>query len=171
MGKVCGAWVWIGWVVLAACGCGEHKAAEPAESRDAAAEDASSGGPMGETLRCGAELCERPARFTDEPLCCADPFSGGCGVLIGETCQKYSKRDPRCPVRTPDGLTGADAEASGTIPCCASNGECGLDFGAGLGCISTSQACGLYPREYIELLGSQTCEGEMLEIPADCGGM
>lgn len=115
--------------------------------------------PASDEFTCGEEVCELPEGMTGE-LCCADPFSGGCGIARGSECRVFPKRDDRCP----DVTTGASIRG---VPCCAQNGECGLDVG--LGCLSTIENCALFRRSLVEQLGRQSCEGEELELPADCG--
>ena len=162
--------VWVVWfAALASAACGgsddEQRPAPRQESTDASADGTAAEG--GAVLECGGERCELPQRYVLNDSCCLDAFTGGCGVMLAGTCQRYSKRDARCPAATPDGQMGEAAEESGVIPCCAGNGECGLDVG--LGCVATSQACNVYPRAFIEALGSRTCDGEQLELAADCG--
>jgi len=169
MSNVRSGWLWLG-ALLAACGGGDERTPSRAvEASDAAPHATDSAADGGKVLRCAGEPCELPSRFMFDEPCCLDPFAGGCGVMIAGTCQRYSKRDGRCPAATPDGQIGEAAEETGIIPCCASNGECGIDVGAGLGCVATSQSCSTYPKEFIELLGSQTCDGEPLELPPNCG--
>jgi hypothetical protein len=150
-------WAAWGFVVMSALGCGgddKENAPEPPPP-----EEVADAGPA--PFTCAGEVCELPEDAIGE-LCCADQFTGGCGVLRDNGCRRITKRDDRCPAAMPPG-------PSGSIPCCAPNGECGLDLGIGIGCASTSQNCSIYPREIVELLGSMTCEGEELELPEDCG--
>jgi hypothetical protein len=138
---------------LLACGGGD----KPGEVAEPVTEEPD--GPASDEYTCGSEVCELPEGMTGE-LCCADQFSGGCGILQGSECRVIPKRDERCPDIT------ASASIRG-VPCCAQNGECGVDVG--LGCLSTIENCALYPRAVVEQLGRQTCEGEELELAADCG--
>ena len=173
MSKVRWSQVWFCALALAACGGDEKEPAEPTpETPDAGAGDVDGVSSRGQpTMRCGGERCELPLHLStlDTSLCCLDMFTGGCGIMVGDQCQRISKRDSRCPAVTPQGMTGEEAELAGIYPCCASNDECGLDVGGGLGCLSTSQACSIYPREFVELLGSRTCDGKELEVSDECG--
>lgn len=151
---------WAAWGSLAVAflllGCGGDDGESP---KPAAPDEVADAGPAAFT--CAGEVCERPEDMQGE-FCCADRFSGGCGIKRGDECRKITKRDDRCPAAMPPGPSGA-------TPCCAGNGECGLDLNIGLGCTSTSQNCAVYSRQIVELLGSMTCEGEELELPEDCG--
>lgn len=154
---------WVARVVLlagfAVLGCGGDDEAAPEPEPEPAEDGVADAGPA--PFTCAGEVCEKPEDMPGE-LCCADNFTGGCGLKRGDECRRLSKRDDRCPEPMPPGPSGA-------TPCCAPNDECGLDLNTGLGCTSTSQNCSVYPRQIVELLGSMTCDGEQLELPDDCG--
>lgn len=135
---------------LAACG---------SEDKPGPSAEPGTDGSVSDKFTCGSDVCELPEGMSGE-LCCVDQFSGGCGLMQGAECRRLPERDDRCP----------DITASATIrgvPCCAQNGECGIDLG--VGCLSTVENCALFPRAVVEQLGRQSCDGDKLELAADCG--
>ena len=154
-------------LTLAACG-GDDKSSAKESQTTAPTADAGSQG-----VRCGAETCSAPADAG--AACCMDRFTGGCGMMIADICRPLpSDKDNACPEPDLSGLAwytaGSGATQTSSISgCCAPNNECGFNLGIGLGCTPAAQACALLPRVILERHKAQTCDGQSLELPADCG--
>jgi hypothetical protein len=120
------------------------------------------------TVLCAKDTCKLPDSLKGETLCCMDPFKGGCGIKAGASCRAFPTIDTRCPV--PDLMAGAsdmmmfDIKAFG---CCASNNQCGIDFG--MGCQATTFLCNYISKDDAAMLKPTTCDGDAVELPANCG--
>lgn len=121
------------------------------------------------SVPCAKDTCTVPDSLKGETACCMDPFKGGCGILAGSTCRAYPMVDSRCPV--PD-LMGPAAQGMmfdiKAFGCCTSNNECGIDFGMG-GCQPTSSLCRYISTADAASLKPMTCDGQPVELPANCG--
>jgi hypothetical protein len=121
------------------------------------------------TIPCAQATCTLPDSLKGETLCCMDKFNGGCGIMAGSSCRAFPTVDSRCPV--PDLMASAgqgmmfDIKAFG---CCASNNECGIDFGMG-GCQPTTSLCRYISKDEAASLKPTTCDGAAVEVPANCG--
>jgi hypothetical protein len=117
---------------------------------------------------CGKNVCALPENV-EGTACCIDTFAGTCGIKAGggASCRALPDNfDSRCPIPAGISMFGVAA-----LPCCADD-ECGLDFGTlggGAGCMPTSGACSMVPRQFARMLMAQKCDGEPIELPADCG--
>ena len=146
--------------LLAACGGGDDEGDK---------ENPNSGGEEkddGETLECGADSCTLPKELEGEELCCIDNFAGGCGIKVGASCRDIPDVDDRCP--TPDIMVNFPGANSMTVfGCCTGNNQCGVDFG--MGCQPRTVACAVIGPDQVDELVHETCDGEPLELPANCG--
>lgn len=125
--------------------------------------------PKGDTVCSGNVKCVLP-EGVDGELCCTNPFSGKCGVKsgTGETCVQFPENvDDRCPVPMA-GMFGAMGGAGFVYGCCAESGECGIGF-ASMACQPVSALCSIVPKQFVSMLTAQTCEGEAITLPTDCG--
>jgi hypothetical protein len=52
-------------------------------------------------------------------------------------------------------------------PCCTPDNHCGLDYGVG-GCRATTSLCE-FPKQLLQLIKAQSCEGTPETIPPGCG--
>jgi hypothetical protein len=104
-----------------------------------------------------------------------DRFTGGCGVMMAGICRPLpSDKNGACPEPDLSGLAGYAAGSGGSqrssiSGCCAPNNECGINLGIGLGCTPASQTCPFLLRAILERYKAQTCDGQPLELPDDCG--
>jgi hypothetical protein len=115
---------------------------------------------------CGSKVCKLPSGVTGE-ACCQDQFSAACGVRASATavCRALPKTDDRCP---PPDLNVMVPGGTGAIyGCCTSNNECGIDFGAG--CQPRTTACMVIGPDQVDKIKPETCDGEELPLPANCG--
>ena len=146
--------------MLAACGGGEEEGTnEDGNTGDDEEEEA-------ETLQCAADKCKLPKELEDEELCCIDNFAGGCGIKIGSTCREMPEVDTRCPA--PKIMVNfPGAMQMRVFGCCTSNDQCGVDFG--MGCQPRTIACMAVSPDQVDQIMPQTCDGEPLELPANCG--
>lgn len=116
---------------------------------------------------CGAETCELPKGVKGE-LCCRDQFTGGCGLKMGASCRPLPKVDDRCPVPQLNVMVpGMGNIVSETYGCCTSTNECGIDFGSG--CQPRSIACMVVRPDQVQNIKLQTCDGEEMPLPENCG--
>lgn len=153
---------WALLITLASCGGDAKSTAKQMRPKDSGVEGDSQG------LRCGSKICSVPADAGT--ACCVDRFTGGCGMLTGGTCRPLpSDRDDACPDPDLGGLGYAGGASSSIHGCCAPNNECGINLGIGLGCTPAAQTCELLPRLILERYHAQTCDGDPLTLPADCG--
>ena len=116
---------------------------------------------------CIKETCKLPPELKGEELCCMDPFTGGCGIKVTDMCRAYPKVDTRCPppeinVPTPAGIMPR------VFGCCTDDNQCGIDFGMG-GCRPRTFACMFVPKAQVDMLKPQTCDGEAVPLPENCG--
>jgi hypothetical protein len=147
------------------CACGSDSSSSPSKGSATSPSTAKKDG----SVPCAKETCTVPDSLKGETACCMDPFKGGCGIMAGSTCRVPPTVDSRCPV--PDLMAAAsqgmmfDIKAFG---CCASNNQCGIDFGMG-GCQPTSSLCRYISKDDAASLKATTCDGAAVELPADCG--
>jgi hypothetical protein len=150
--------------LLAACGGDDS-----GKTDDAQGKAGSSGGPKKGEVPCGSATCKVPSGVTGE-ACCKDQFAAACGIkpTATGTCRELPKTDERCPV--PDimvSMPGGGNAAMSTYGCCTANNECGIDFGAG--CQSRTFACMVIGADQVDKVKPQTCDGDPLPLPANCG--
>jgi hypothetical protein len=122
----------------------------------------------GETA-CGSSTCKLPSGVTGE-VCCMDNFTGACGIKNGGNCRAVPKTDDRCPPPDLKVMFPMPAGSMGTMQtfgCCTSNNECGIDFGAG--CQPRTTACMVIGPDQVDKIKPQTCDGNALPLPANCG--
>jgi hypothetical protein len=147
--------------MTAACGGGDDEGEEKSPNKG----DDGAAGKEG-TLACAAETCELPDGLEDEELCCKDPFAGGCGIKAGATCRDFPDVDDRCkPLPIMVNIPGVNGMK--IFGCCTGSGQCGVDFG--MGCQPRSIACGVVGPDQVSQIQPMTCDGEALELPANCG--
>ena len=117
----------------------------------------------------GPSKCELP-EGVDGQLCCTDPFNGKCGVRSGsgDSCVAFPENvDERCPV--PMIGMGATMGNGFLYGCCSEDsGECGIGI-ANMPCQPVRSLCTILPKMLISQIKAQTCDGEPVELPADCG--
>lgn len=175
-------------VTLSLVGCGSDGEAEPSSAEQPSV-------PIGE-LPCGRNSCKLPGEFAGARLCCVDAFAGTCGIKTyhSDSCRPFPKIDPRCPVPIPPEERSKyfdDIQGVQLFGCCTSDNMCGLDvlsdtdenfpvFGVppefqpdhpGQLCQPRSRMlCLLVQAELLEpeRVMEQTCDGQPLELPADC---
>ena len=120
-----------------------------------------------ESMACGSETCKLPKGVTGE-LCCRDRFTGGCGIKMGASCRPLPKVDERCPVPELNvTIPGMGNIVSQTFGCCTSDNVCGVDFGSG--CQPRSVACMVITPDMVDKIKLETCDGEEMPLPANCG--
>jgi hypothetical protein len=152
-------------VCVAACGGDAGSGSKSNDSKEAAGSGASADSTKG-GAPCGATSCTAPKGSTAEP-CCMDRFAGTCGVMVGNVCGIGPKVDARCPV--PDLKLMIPNGIMEPVGCCTGDNECGVDFGAG--CQSRTVLCMGIGLDQVDKLKVETCDGEALPRPADCGTM
>jgi hypothetical protein len=151
--------------LLAACG-GDDKDGDTGKKNNSQ-QKAGSGGDDKGGVGCGSKVCKVPDGVMGE-ACCKDNFSSTCGIKTSSAgqCRELPKIDERCPVPDimvrmgPPGMTTA-------YGCCTSNNECGIDFGSG--CQPRTIACMVVGPDQKDKIMHQTCDGDELPLPADCG--
>lgn len=147
--------------VLAACGGDDSGSKENSETGRAGSDSRAE-----QEYACGSETCTLPAELEGETLCCMDPFSGGCGVKADGDCRPIPKVDERCP--PPNIMVNIPgAVVPKVFGCCTSANECGTDFG--MGCQPRTVACMVVRPDQLDQIQHQTCSGEPLPLPANCG--
>jgi hypothetical protein len=125
-------------------------------------------------LGCGSKACALPNGITGETLCCKDAFTGTCGIKAGDGCRDFPMPDERCPpppVQLPSFPGAAQATTYG---CCTDQGECGVDLGMTIpgqasSCVPRTFLCNFVSRANASMIEPKTCDGEPIELPADCG--
>jgi hypothetical protein len=178
-------WLWtLSAVWLVACG----HAHEDKDEADAPVELA-----PGE-LACGNSACSLPEGVTGVGLCCANPFTGTCGVKTPhrEACRPFPQLDARCPVPSafhPE-RSGMFMDTPAAFGCCTSRNECGVDVVAdydvtlsrvgtaglvdsrtmGESCVPRRSLCNLFFEavDSPEAVLPQTCDGQPLEPNFNC---
>jgi hypothetical protein len=150
--------------LLAACGGSDDKNT----GKTASPNKGEAGNKAEAGIACGAKTCKLPKELEGQEACCVDMFAGTCGVKMGANCRAIPKTDDRCPapelnVRIP----GMGNAAMGIFGCCTAADECGIDFGAG--CEPRTFACMFIGPDQVEKIKPQTCGGEELPLPANCG--
>jgi hypothetical protein len=151
----------VGLIIVAACG------GDSGDAKDDTKGSSSSPQTKAGEKQCGKDTCKLPEGLEDEELCCIDPFAGGCGVKSANTCRPFPKVDDRCPppdIQVPmaNGLVGR------VFGCCTTDNACGIDIGMG-SCLPRTIACMGVPKDQVDKIQPQTCDGEPLPLPANCG--
>jgi hypothetical protein len=125
--------------------------------------------PMSDKTVCMGTTCALP-EGVEGTLCCTDAFTGKCGIKSGngDSCTAFPEDvDSRCPVPTL-GMMGMGAGAGFLFGCCAPSGECGIGFGS-MACQPVSSLCGVIPKQFVSMITAQTCDGEPVTLPENCG--
>jgi hypothetical protein len=159
-------------VSLSIWACGSDKGGPGASSAAGSAATTGGAGSAGK-LVCAKVTCALPAGMTGE-LCCADQFSGGCGIKSNSSCLVFPKADPRCPApdfsnfMLPPGVSPPDGGTMGFFTaCCGANNLCGVDYG--MGCMSISSLCAILPKYLTSTIRPASCDGTPMELPPNCG--
>ena len=72
-------------------------------------------------------------------------------------------------------LTGEPGSApTNTYGCCTDSGECGIDLGMAIpgqsgSCVPRTFLCNFVPKAQVSMIQPMTCDGEPMDLPADCG--
>jgi hypothetical protein len=117
---------------------------------------------------CAKDVCTLPDSLKGEELCCMDPFKGGCGIKSGGSCRSFPTIDDRCPVPDLNAMAPMGIEPPKAFGCCTANNECGVDFGMG-GCQARTFLCQFISKDAAAMLNPETCDGEAMPLPANCG--
>ncbi len=156
-------------VVLASVlgGCGGDDGGGATKTDTASQMKAGSGGSKDKDgVPCGPKTCTAPAGATG-PACCIDQFAGMCGVMGGGSCRPAAKTDDRCPIPDLKLMLPANGAIMQPVGCCTADNECGVDFG--VGCQSRTVLCMGIGLDQLDKLKAETCDGDALPLPADCG--
>jgi hypothetical protein len=152
--------------LLVACGGDDGSSSSADRSQEAAG---SSGGKKEEGAACGPKVCTVPDGQTGD-ACCLDQFAGTCGVKSGAgTCHPPVSTDKRCPIPDLKLMLPSNGSIMQPLGCCTTDNECGVDFG--IGCQSRTVLCSGIGLDQLDKLKRQTCDGNDLPLPADCGTM
>jgi hypothetical protein len=159
-------------VTLSICACGSDKSTSAPAAAGRGSTATSAGAGSSGKFVCAKETCALPEGMTGE-LCCADAFSGGCGIKSNGSCLVFPKADPRCPApdftnfMLPAGVSPPDGGSMFFTACCGANNLCGVDYG--MGCMSISSLCAILPKYLTSTIRPATCDGTPMELPPNCG--
>jgi hypothetical protein len=65
------------------------------------------------------------------------------------------------------GSGGSDEFSGFFVQCCASDNQCGIDYG--MGCTDVATLCKILPKNLAKTIHPATCNGTPMALPDDCG--